>query len=133
MVASENIDINSQSGLVWAVASYSGIALGILMMALANVRQIAVEWHAQPAQIGNLFAVELAAMIMATIVSWFWLSRVNWCCVAFIATLLFISGNLASDYMPVWQLFMLVCFIAAFCAGTLMIITIARGEQTRFA
>lgn len=132
MVISEEIAPQSQSGIVWAIACYSGIASGILMMAPSIASQVALEWHAGPEQIGNLFSIELGGMSLATVISWLWLSRVNWRVVAMIATTLFIIANLVSGYMPTWHSFIFLRFIASFSAGTIMIITIASGAQTKF-
>ena len=73
------------------------------MMAHSIDSQVALEWHAGPEQIGNLFSIELGGMSLATVISWLWLSRVNWRVVAMIATTLFIIANLVSGYMPTWH------------------------------
>lgn len=114
-----------------ALSSFSAITSGVLMMAPAIAQQMALEWHAQPAEIGELFSAELGAMSLATVISWFWLSRINWRFVAFFACAIFIIGNLGSGFAPSWPLLVIMRFITALCSGTLMIITIASAAQTR--
>ncbi|QPT14145.1 MFS transporter [Serratia rubidaea] len=110
--------------LLIAIIAFAAIAPGVLMTAPAIAAQLAAEWRLTPAQIGRLFACELGAMSLATLPAWWWMSRINWRRVAWLAAGVFLLGNLASALVSGFGPLLALRFIASLAGGTLMILCI---------
>ncbi|MDH4564740.1 MFS transporter [Pseudomonas sp. BN411] len=108
-----------------AIVVFAAITSAVLLTAPAIATRLAVELGLNPEQIGNLFSIELGAMSLATLPSFWWLKRVDCRRAALIAALLFIAGNLASaataSYLPLAAL----RFVTALAGGSLMVLCLS--------
>ncbi|GLZ87500.1 MFS transporter [Metapseudomonas resinovorans] len=108
-----------------AIVVFAAITSVVLLTAPAIATRLAVELGLNPEQIGNLFSIELGAMSLATLPSFWWLKRVDCRRAALIAALLFIAGNLASaataSYLPLAAL----RFVTALAGGSLMVLCLS--------
>jgi len=117
------------TGLAWpqlaAIVVFSAITPLVMLAAPVIAAQLAVQLALDSAQIGDLFAVELAAMSLATVVAWWWQARLNWRTVAQVAALVFIAANGASMWADSFTaLFWLRC-ASALGGGTLMVLCLS--------
>lgn len=120
----------SQFGLLTAIVVFAALAPGILMTAPAIAGQLASQWQLSPTQIGNLFASELAAMSLATLPAYWWLSRINWRRAALLAGLVFISANLASSLVSDYGSLLSARVVSGLAGGSLMILCISCAATT---
>ncbi|MDI6949530.1 MFS transporter, partial [Serratia sp. Se-RSmG] len=84
--------------------------------------QLASQLVLSPVQIGQLFSVELGAMSLATVPAWFWLKRVPPNRAALLAAVIFIAGNIASATFVSYPALLVLRFMTALGAGSLMIL-----------
>ena len=110
--------------LLTAIIVFAAIAPGVLMTAPAIAAQLAGEWRLTPTQIGRLFAGELGAMSLATLPAWWWMSRISWRRVAWLAAGVFMLGNLASALVSDFGQLLALRVVASLAGGTLMILCI---------
>jgi len=115
---------------LFAVVLFAAIVPSVLMMAPVVASQYAAELGIGPARIGQLFSAELAAMSLATLPSYFWLSRWNWQRVAFGAAAVFILANLVSAYSVDFHSLLGLRTLSALAGGTLMVICIASASAS---
>lgn len=117
-----NVQSRQPLALQAAIVVFAAITSAVLLTAPAIATRFAVELGLNPEQIGNLFSIELGAMSLATLPSFWWLKRVDCRRAALIAALLFIAGNLASaaaaSYLPLAAL----RFVTALAGGSLMVL-----------
>lgn len=111
-----------------AVVLFAAIAPCVLMTAPVVAAQYAAQLGLGPARIGQLFSVELAAMSLATLPSYYWLSRWNWRRVAFAAAGAFVLVNLLSAYSLDFHALLWLRVLSALAGGTLMVICIASAS-----
>lgn len=111
--------------LLAAVVLFAAITPAVLLTAPAIASQLAAQLHLEPARIGDLFAVELGAMSLATLPSLFWLRRVDWRLAGLLAALGFILANLASANAGGYQALLVLRALSAFCGGSLMILCLS--------
>jgi predicted MFS family arabinose efflux permease len=111
-----------------AVVLFAAIAPCVLMTAPVVAAQYAAQLCLGPARIGQLFSVELAAMSLATLPSYYWLSRWNWRRVAFVAAGAFVLVNLLSAYSLDFHALLWLRALSALAGGTLMVICIASAS-----
>ena len=111
-----------------AVVLFAAIAPCVLMTAPVVAAQYAAQLGLGPARIGQLFSVELAAMSLATLPSYYWLSRWNWRRVAFAAAGAFVLVNLLSAYSLDFHALLWLRALSALAGGTLMVICIASAS-----
>ncbi|MNF37866.1 Major Facilitator Superfamily protein [compost metagenome] len=105
-----------------AIVVFAAITSAVLLTAPAIATQLAVELGLTPAQIGDLFSIELGAMSLATLPSFWWLKRVDWRRAALLAGLLFIAGNLASAAATDYQALAALRCVTALAGGSLMVL-----------
>jgi predicted MFS family arabinose efflux permease len=98
------------------------------MTAPVVAAQYAAQLGLGPARVGQLFSVELAAMSLATLPSYYWLSRWNWRRVAFAAAGAFVLVNLLSAYSLDFHALLWLRALSALAGGTLMVICIASAS-----
>lgn len=108
-----------------AIVVFAAITSAVLLTAPAIATQLAVELGLSPAQIGYLFSIELGAMSLATLPSFWWLKRVDWRRAALAAALLFIAGNLASAATVSYQALAALRFVTALAGGSLMVLCLS--------
>ncbi|MCY1210350.1 Major Facilitator Superfamily protein [compost metagenome] len=117
-----NVQSRQPLALQAAIVVFAAITSAVLLTAPAIATRFAVELGLNPERIGNLFSIELGAMSLATLPSFWWLKRVDCRRAALIAALLFIAGNLASaaaaSYLPLAAL----RFVTALAGGSLMVL-----------
>ena len=110
---------------------FAAIVPCVLMAAPAIATQYALQLGLGPAQIGQLFSAELAAMSLATLPAYLWQPRLDWRRVARAAALLFIVANLASAWASAFHPLMALRVASALAGGTLMVLCIASAAQSR--
>ncbi|MEB2647832.1 MFS transporter [Pseudomonas canadensis] len=115
--------------LMAAIVVFAAITPSLLLTAPAVAAQLASQWGLNPAQIGNLFMVELGAMSIATLPAFWWLKRVNLSKAAFISGLIFIIGNLLSAIVADYNTLMALRLFTALGAGSLMIICMSSAAR----
>lgn len=120
---------SSPRGMLWAIVLFAAIAPTVLMTAPAIAAQLVSEWGLGPAQIGNLFAVELAAMSLATLPAFYWQTRLDWRKVAWAAALAFVVFNLLSAFASSYAVLALLRFCSALAGGTLMVLCMASAAR----
>lgn len=113
-----------------AIVLFAAITPTILMTAPAVAAQLAVQWQLSPAQIGDLFSVELGAMSLATLPAFWWLRCVNWRMAALAAAVLFIAANLLSTLADTYAQLLILRLFSALAGGSLMIICLASAATT---
>ncbi|MGY2251475.1 MFS transporter [Pseudomonas reactans] len=113
-----------------AIVLFAAITPTILMTAPAVAAQLAVQWQLSPAQIGDLFSVELGAMSLATLPAFWWLRCVNWRVAALAAAVLFIAANLLSTLADTYAQLLILRLFSALAGGSLMIICLASAATT---
>ena len=113
-----------------AIVLFAAITPTILMTAPAVAAQLAVQWQLSPAQIGDLFSIELGAMSLATLPAFWWLRCVNWRVAALAAAVLFIAANLLSTLADTYAQLLILRLFSALAGGSLMIICLASAATT---
>jgi len=117
------------TGLGWsrlgAIVVFAAITPTVMLAAPVIAAQFAGQLGLQPAQIGDLFSVELAAMSLATIPAWWWQSRLNWRMVARVSAVVFILANIASIWADTFTSLFWLRFISALGGGTLMVLCLS--------
>ena len=113
-----------------AIVLFAAITPTILMTAPAVAAQLAAQWQLSPAQIGDLFSVELGAMSLATLPAFWWLRCVNWRVAALAAAVLFIAANLMSTLADTYTQLLVLRLVSALAGGSLMIICLASAATT---
>lgn len=116
---------NPSPALLAAVVLFAAITPAVLLTAPAIASQLAAQLQLQPARIGDLFAVELGAMSLATLPSLVWLKRVDWRLAGLLAALGFILANLASAQVADYRTLLVLRGLSAFCGGSLMILCLS--------
>ncbi|MDW3711266.1 MULTISPECIES: MFS transporter [unclassified Pseudomonas] len=114
-----------------AIVLFAAIVPCVLMAAPAIATQYALQLGLGPAQIGQLFSAELAAMSLATLPAYLWQPRLDWRLVARGAALLFIVANLASAWVSAFHPLMVLRVVSALAGGTLMVLCIASAAQSQ--
>ncbi|MDU9414555.1 MFS transporter [Pseudomonas sp. zfem005] len=114
-----------------AIVLFAAIVPCVLMAAPAIATQYALQLGLGPAQIGQLFSAELAAMSLATLPAYLWQPRLDWRLVARGAALLFIVANLASAWASAFHPLMALRVVSALAGGTLMVLCIASAAQSQ--
>ncbi|WP_431484545.1 MFS transporter [Pseudomonas solani] len=114
-----------------AIVLFAAIVPCVLMAAPAIATQYALQLGLGPAQIGQLFSAELAAMSLATLPAYLWQPRLDWRRVARGAALLFIVANLASAWASAFHPLMALRVVSALAGGTLMVLCIASAAQSQ--
>jgi len=117
------------TGLGWsqlaAIVVFAAMTPIVMLAAPVITPQFAGQFGFSPAQIGDLFSVELAAMSLATIPAWWWQSRLNWRTVARVAVLISIAANIASVWAESFISLFWLRFISALGGGTLMVLCLS--------
>lgn len=108
-----------------AIVAFAAITSAVLLTAPALATQLATELGLNPAQIGDLFSIELGAMSLATLPSFWWLKRVDWRRAALLAGVLFIAGNLASSQAQSFQTLAALRGMTALAGGSLMVLCLS--------
>jgi len=117
------------TGLGWsrlaAIVVFAAITPTVMLAAPVIAAQFGGQLGLQPAQIGDLFSVELAAMSLATIPAWWWQSRLNWRMVARVSAVIFILANIASIWAETYRALFWLRFVSALGGGTLMVLCLS--------
>jgi len=117
------------TGLDWsrlaAIVVFAAITPTVMLAAPVIAAQFGAQLGLKPAQIGDLFSVELAAMSLATIPAWWWQSRLNWRMVARVSAIVFILANITSIWAESFQALFWLRFVSALGGGTLMVLCLS--------
>jgi len=117
------------TGLSWsrlaAIVVFAAITPTVMLCAPVIAAQFAKQLGLTPAQIGDLFSAELAAMGFASMPAWWWQSRLNWRMVARVSAVIFILANIASIWAESFQTLFLLRFMSALGGGTLMVLCLS--------
>lgn len=115
-----------------AIVLFSAITPLVLLIAPALAVQLGLELKLSPAEIGNFFFVELGAMSLATLPSYWWLPRIEGRVVAAVAAAIFLAGNAATAILhPSYGGLLLLRAITAFGGGTLMVLCMTTAATAR--
>ncbi|WP_010626066.1 MFS transporter [Halomonas sp. KM-1] len=122
----------SSRRMIVAIVAFAALAPAALMVAPAIAGQLVSQLALGPSQVGNLLAIELGALSLATLPAYWWLPRVSWRRAALLAGLVFVAGNIASALFGQqdYGLLMTLRFVTALAAGSLMIVCISAAALT---
>ncbi|WP_364309134.1 MFS transporter [Paenarthrobacter nitroguajacolicus] len=123
-------DPNSK-GRIALIVVFSGIAATLLLMAPAVAGQLFTQMGLTPTQTGDLFAVELGAMSLASLPALLWIKRANLRVSATLCGAVFVAGNLLSGFLDSYGILVTVRGITSFAGGSLMVLAMALAAQTR--
>jgi len=118
---------------LYAIVLFAAIMPFVLMAAPVIASQYGSQLGFGPAQIGQLFSVEMAAMSLATLPAWFWQPRADWRTVARLCTLVFVLANIVSGWMEGFWALVSLRFISGLGGGSIMVICLssAAGSDNR--
>ncbi|MBD9513167.1 MFS transporter [Pseudomonas sp. PDM22] len=110
-----------------AVVLFSAIGPLVLLTAPALASRYIAELGLDNRQVGFLFSMELGAMAISTIPTYFWMRRYNWRRIAAIAAAVFLLGNLLSAVLmstaaPSYPLLVALRFLTAFSEAALVLV-----------
>jgi predicted MFS family arabinose efflux permease len=113
-----------------ALVAFAAITPMALLVAPALAAQLATEMGIGPSQIGTYFFVENGAFSAASLLSLFWLGRLNVRVVGLIALAVFILGNLATPMvLPGYKSLLLMRAVTGFGGGTLMVLSMISAQD----
>jgi len=113
-----------------ALVAFAAITPMALLVAPALAAQLATEIGIGPSQIGTYFFVENGAFSAASLLSLFWLGRLNVRVVGLVALAVFILGNLATPMvLPGYKSLLLMRAVTGFGGGTLMVLSMISAQD----
>ena len=113
-----------------ALVAFAAITPMALLVAPALAAQLATEMGIGPSQIGTYFFVENGAFSAASLLSLFWLGRLNVRVVGLIALAVFILGNLVTPMvLPGYKSLLLMRAVTGFGGGTLMVLSMISAQD----
>lgn len=113
-----------------ALVAFAAITPMALLVAPALAAQLGAEMGIGPSQIGTYFFVENGAFSAASLLSLFWLGRLNVRVVGLIALAVFIAGNFATPMvLPDYRGLLLMRAVTGFGGGTLMVLSMVSGQD----
>ncbi len=113
-----------------ALVAFAAITPMALLVAPALAAQLAAEMGIGPSQIGTYFFVENGAFSAASLLSLFWLGRLNVRVVGLVALAVFILGNLATPMvLPGYKSLLLMRAVTGFGGGTLMVLSMISAQD----
>lgn len=113
-----------------ALVAFAAITPMALLVAPALAAQLGSEMGIGPSQIGTYFFVENGAFSAASLLSLFWLGRLNVRVVGLIALAVFIVGNLATPMvLPDYTNLLLMRAVTGFGGGTLMVLSMISAQD----
>jgi len=107
---------------VVAIFVFAGIAALTLLAAPVIAVQLGAQFSLTPSNIGLFFTTELGAMSLATIPSYWWLTRVECRLAARIGIAVMVIGNLLACLAHAFPLLLAARFVAGLGEGSLMIL-----------
>lgn len=129
--AGPRTDDPNSKGRIALIVVFSGIAATLLLMAPAVAGQLFRQMGLTPTQTGDLFAVELGAMSLASLPALLWIKRANLRAAATLCGSVFVAGNLLSGFLDSYGALVTVRGITSFAGGSLMVLAMALAAQTR--
>lgn len=113
-----------------ALVAFAAITPLALLVAPALAAQLGMELGIGPSQIGTYFFVENGAFSAASLLSLYWLGRVNVRVVGLIALAVFIVGNFATPLvLPDYTGLLLIRAFTGFGGGTLMVLSMISAQD----
>jgi DHA1 family inner membrane transport protein len=126
-----NADEPNSVGRIALIVIFSGIAATLLLMAPAVAGQLNAQLGLTPSQTGDLFAVELGAMSLASLPALFWIRKSNLRTASTVFAIVFVAGNILSGYLDSYGPLVAVRGVTSFAGGSLMVLAMALAAQTR--
>lgn len=108
-----------------AVVVLASITPAVLLFAPVIVGALVTDLGFTLQQAGYIISIELAGMAFATIPALFWLSKLNWQKVCYVALAFIITANLASAQITSFEYLAFVRFMLALAGGSIMLIGLA--------
>jgi predicted MFS family arabinose efflux permease len=113
-----------------ALVLFAAITPLALLVAPALAAQLAGELGVGPAEIGRYFFVENGAFSFASLVSIFWLGKINIRLVSMIAIAVFGVGNLVTAFLlPEFGTLLIMRAITGLGGGTLMVLSMVSAQD----
>lgn len=113
-----------------ALILISAIAPTTLLLAPAIASQLALQWQLSPTQISKIFFIELSAAGLATLPAYYWQPRFSWHKVGYITIAIYFFTNILSAFMPSYESLLVIRCIAAFAAGTLLVLCMSSAAAS---
>ncbi|MGN6143964.1 MAG: MFS transporter [Mesorhizobium sp.] len=113
-----------------ALVAFAAVTPMALLVAPALAAQLGAEMGIGPSQIGTYFFVENGAFSAASLLSLFWLGRLNVRIVGLIALAVFILGNFITPMvLPDYTDLLLMRAVTGFGGGTLMVLSMISAQD----
>jgi predicted MFS family arabinose efflux permease len=113
-----------------ALVAFAAVTPMALLVAPALAAQLGTEMGIGPSQIGTYFFVENGAFSAASLLSLFWLGRLNVRIVGLIALAVFILGNFITPMvLPDYTDLLLMRAVTGFGGGTLMVLSMISAQD----
>jgi len=122
-------DANSKGRIAFIVL-FSSIVSTLLLMAPAVAGQLQLQMGLSPTQTGDLFAVELGAMSLASLPALYWIKKLNLRLASLVFALVFIFGNILSSLVGSYELLVSVRGITSLAGGSLMVLAMTLAART---
>lgn len=129
--AAQNEDPNSK-GRTALIVAFSALAALLLLAAPAVATQLQLQLGLSPSQTGDLFAVELGAMSLASLPALFWIKKTSLRRAALALGIVFVFGNLISMFLlTTFETLLVVRGVTAFAGGSLMVLSMSLAALAR--
>ncbi|WP_262107480.1 MFS transporter [Arthrobacter sp. Marseille-P9274] len=117
-------------GRIAFIVLFSSVVSTLLLMAPAVAGQLQAQMGLSPTQTGDLFAVELGAMSIASLPALFWIKRLNLRMASLVFALIFVTGNIVSSYANTYELLVTVRGATSLAGGSLMVLAMSLAART---
>ncbi|OFV78626.1 MFS transporter [Rhodococcus erythropolis] len=114
----------------WFIGMFSAALYSVLLIAPVVGSKIGDQYSVGSTELGLLFSLELGAFSLATVPAYFWLRRANLKTASAIATVLVVSGNIASAYATSFEVLIGLRFVTALAAGSITVIILSVSGRT---
>ncbi len=130
MTARSASDDTNSRGRIAFIVLFSSIVSTLLLMAPAVAGQLQLQMGLSPTRTGDLFAVELGAMSLASLPALYWIKKLNLRLASFVFALIFIAGNMISSYVGTYELLVAVRGVTSLAGGSLMVLAMTLAART---
>lgn len=122
-------DNPNSKGRIAFIVFFSSVISTVLLMAPAIAGQLQTQLGLGPTQTGDLFAVELGAMSLASLPALFWIKRLNLRTTSLGIGLAFIVGNIVSGFVTNYELLVVVRGLTSLAGGSLMVLAMTLAAR----
>lgn len=123
-------DNPNSRGRIALIVFFSSIISTVLLMAPAVAGQLQIQMGLGPTQTGDLFAVELGAMSIASLPALYWIKKLNLRMTSLSFGLVFIAGNIVSGYVTTYEHLVVVRGLTSLAGGSLMVLAMTLAART---